>query len=606
MFTLETIQIPIISPIVSLIMFAGLYYLGQIIISFFKIGKIFSSVSSLEFQYALIGIIIVTFLIYPFIKLNFFNYYFIYFFSFILIILGICFIIFNFNKLKLIKIKLSKKLFLYLIISCYLLISLGLITDADSLDYHLGVPLYILNNESYPKIKFWMHLTKSGSGEIFYTIGLINNALQLPGLTQFAGIISIFGLFQKKIKFKNNQDDFYITLIALSCPVLIFFISSAKVQLVYVAASTLIFTLIFFSDYKLLNNLKLIILINIIFVTAISAKFSFALSSFILWFALLVISYKYKFHLKYIFVSIIIFSYILLPRSYYRFDLYDFKLIESLFKPLPLHLYGYGQLYESLTSCGYNGCFPYWLIFPKNLGTFTETLGIGSIAILLIKFKKTNVFYFAMAVLIIQIFFSAIFGPNNARWYIEPFMWGLITIKIFGFRNLILKKIFFNIGMFQSLVILIVLFYGVYSLTPGSFSENQSNRILSKNADGYKLFKWANKNLSSEDIIISTHRSFALGGKKFIPGDIMLYIDVNNEESIIYFEELKKFKPNLILFYGSKKNYQKLSGCLGELLFYKKNISTKGSRNPFNRMYEKFDGYIYKFNYKDLPNCSIN
>ena len=605
MFTLETIQIPILSPIVSLIIFVGLYCLGQIVISFLKIEKVISSVSLLEFQYALIGIIIVTFLIYPFIKLGIFNYYFIYFFSFFLILLGIYFIIFNFKKIKLIKINLSKKIILYLIIISYLLLALGLITDADSLDYHLGVPLYILNNETYPKIKFWMHLTKSGSGEIFYTIGLINNALQLPGLTQFAGIISIFGLFQKKIKFKNNYDDFYITLIALSCPVLIFFVSSAKVQLVYVAASTLIFTLIFFSNYKLLNNQRVIILINIIFVTAISAKFSFALSSFILWFTLLVISYKSKFHIKYIFISIVIFSYILLPRSYYRLDLYEFNLIESLFKPLPVHLYGYSQLYESLTSCGYNGCLPYWLIFPKNFGTFTETLGIGSIAILLIKFKKTKVFYFVIAVLIFQIFFSAIFGPNNARWYIEPFMWGLIAIKFFGFRNLILKKLFFNIGLFQSLIILIVLFYGVYSLTPGSFSENQSNRILSKNADGYKLFEWANKKLKREDIIISTHRSFALGGKNFIPGDVMLYIDVNNKESIIYMKELKKLKPNLILFYGSKKNYQKLTGCLGELVFYKKDVSTKGSRNPFNRMSEKFDGYIYKFNYKALPYCSI-
>ena len=155
MFTLETIQIPVISPIISLIIFFGLCNLGQLIIEFLKIEKIISSVTSLKFQYPMIGIIFVTFFIFPFAQLSLFSKYLIYFFSYSLILLGIYFIYNNFNKFQISSFKTSKEFILIIIITCYLLISLGLITDADSLDYHMGVPLYILNYEQYPNEKFW-------------------------------------------------------------------------------------------------------------------------------------------------------------------------------------------------------------------------------------------------------------------------------------------------------------------------------------------------------------------------------------------------------------------------------------------------------------------
>ncbi len=605
MYTLETIQIPVISPLISIVIFFGLCGMGQIIIKLLKLEKILYPISSVEFQYPIIGIIFITFFIFPFVQLSLFNKDLIYFFSYSLILLGIYFIYINLNKINFRLFKFKKELILIIIIVCYLLISLGLITDADSLDYHTGVPLYILNNEHYPNEKFWMHLTKSGSGEIFYTIGLINHATQLPGLTQFAGILSFLGLFLKKINIKNNYESYHLALIAISCPILIFFVSSAKVQLIYAASSALIFTAIFFSKSKLLKNSNFIIFINILLVTAISAKFSFALSSSILWLSLLIISYKNNFFFKYIIFSIIVFSYILIPRSIYRIDLYEFELISSFLNPLPTHLYGYKQLHESLTSCGFHGCFPYWLIFPKSLGSFTESLGIGSLAILLIKFNKFKTIFPILLIIISQIVLSFIFGPNNARWYIEPFLWSLITLKYLGFSNITAKKIFFNLGLIQSLIIILPLTFAVYSLTPGSFSKYYSNKVLSKNADGYQLFSWANKNINKDDVLISTHRSFALGNFKVLPGDLFLYTDIKNKKNKIYYEELKNLKPNLILFYDTKKNFKKLENCIGNLIFYKKNVGVKASRNPFNRIDRRFDGYIYEFNYDKLPNCAL-
>ncbi len=605
MYNLENIFIPTFSPVISILIFLGIHSLGIIIFNITKIGKIISTVSDTRFQCSLIGIISLTFLIYPFVILNFFNLIIIKIISYSLIVMGIFFFLSNLKYIYF-KNKLSwQSILLIIIIFGYFIISLSPNTNADSLDYHLGLPIYILNNQSYPELKFWMHLPKSGSGEIFYLIGLINHAEQLPALTQFSAILSLVGIILKKINFSHEKRNIFLALIAISCPVIIFFITSAKVQLVYVASSTLLFTLVFFGKEKNLINKDFIFLFNLLLITAITAKFSFALSSFLLWIIGFYIFYKNKISLKYLFISLIVFSYLFIPRTIYRIELYDFTFINSLLAPLPTHLYGYQQLYISLTSCGYNGCFPYWLVFPKNLGTFSESLGIGSLAILLINFKKDKKLLLILSIIILQIFISHIFGPNNARWYIEPFMWSIITIKFYGFNSKFLENIFYKIGFAQSLIILLPLIYGIFSFTPGSFSKYYNDKVLAKNADGYELFKWVNKNLKEDDILISTHRSFSLGKNRVLPGDLFLYTDLNNIENKIYYNEIKQLKPNLILFYDKKNNYEAIKNCIGELVYFKKNVGQKGSRNPFNRTKEKYDGYIFEFKYRDLPDCAF-
>ena len=62
-------------------------------------------------------------------------------------------------------------------------------------------------------------------------------------------------------------------------------------------------------------------------------------------------------------------------------------------------------------------------------------------------------------------------------------------------------------------------------------------------------------------------------------------------------------KPTHILFYNDKKNYNKLEKCIGKLLHYKKNVGKFTARNPFNKQQKYYDGYIYEFNNKKLPNC---
>ena len=74
-------------------------------------------------------------------------------------------------------------------------------------------------------------------------------------------------------------------------------------------------------------------------------------------------------------------------------------------------------------------------------------------------------------------------------------------------------------------------------------------------ANGYKIASWANDVLKNiDDTVIYTHRSISLARFKVLPGDFLLYIDLDSkkdfEENLIYFQEILKLSPKYILFYG--------------------------------------------------------
>ena len=54
-----------------------------------------------------------------------------------------------------------------------------------------------------------------------------------------------------------------------------------------------------------------------------------------------------------------------------------------------------------------------------------------------------------------------------------------------------------------------------------------------------------------------------------------------------------------------KKYFKKLSNCLGNLVYFNKKAGKFSSRNPFNRRNNFYGGYIYEFNYEDLPGCAV-
>ena len=604
----NNIFIPILSPLISIILFIGLFHLGKIFVNLLNVHDKISKISDNRYQYAVIGSILSTAIIYPFILLNIVNVkLFLSVISITIFLLGLIetFNFFRSEKINfIIKNNLNYNFLLsILILLLYFLLTLAPITNADSLDYHVGVPFYIINNNVYPELKFWTHFLKSGSGEVLNAVGFILKGEQFPSLVQFSGILSIFGILKNK---KINKKANIFLLLFLSCPILILLVSSAKPQLNYIGSSALVFSIIFLSDLKNLKSLNLIIFILILIFASINAKFSFALSASIFWITLSYYAFINKKLDKFILYSIFFSLIIIAPKIYFKLHVYEMSFFDAVIKPLPTNIYGYSQLYQSLTSCGYKGCFPYWLFIPSSLGTIPETLGIGSLVILFVSIKKNFRQNLIFLVIILYVVLAFKFGQNNPRWFLEVFVWLILLTHYYGLKNDFSYKLFLIGANIQSLGVVLILLYGIFTLSIGSLSQSLREKVLINSANGYELFKWSNSKLNEKDILISTHRSFSLSNIKTIPGDIFYYINIRDKRSQIHFNEIKKIKPTHILFYNDKKNYNKLEKCLGKLLHYKKNVGKFTARNPFNKTQKYYDGYIYEFNYEKLPNCIFN
>ena len=239
---------PILNLITSIILIFGFYELGKIIIKNTFLNKVIGSISSVKYQAILISGNFIIIISYPII-LFFHQVSKIYLISisYFILFLGV------YKLLKKIKSLNQKEIFtfrfnfkLYIIYFCiiaYFLISTGPVTSADSLDYHLYVSKFIVENGFFPNSLNHFHTKLSGAGEILIAIGLIVGTEQFSSILQFMGIISILGILK-------NKKNLIFNYLILGIPVLLFFVSSIKPQLFQIASISMIFAIALFSETK--------------------------------------------------------------------------------------------------------------------------------------------------------------------------------------------------------------------------------------------------------------------------------------------------------------------------------------------------------------------
>ena len=127
-------------------------------------------------------------------------------------------------------------------------------------------------------------------------------------------------------------------------------------------------------------------------------------------------------------------------------------------------------------------------------------------------------------------------------------MWILLICAKYGiFYDIKIFKFFCRV---QAIVVVAGILYGVYSLFPGSLTSSLKSKVLSLNANGYALFKWANSNLDKEDVVLSIHKSISLGKSNYISTDFIPYVDFNDERSEKLIKLINEKNPNYLLTWG--------------------------------------------------------
>jgi hypothetical protein len=590
--------------IYSLILIAGLYQIGSLIFKINTINKIFIEISDTKYQKVFLSTNLILLVCYPLIlysnKINFIPIL-----SIILFFFGL-FKIFNKlkKKIKLFKIKFDKNqidryLVLFTILALFLL-SLSPNTHGDSLGYHFVVAKKLLSSGKYFADITHFHSLLAGSGEIIIAVGLFFGSEQFGGLIQFSGLVSIFGIF-KKI---DNKNKYYYFLLVITTPIILFLSSTAKPQLFHICSSVVIFSLYFLGNSKNLTSNEekwKIVLSLLILLVSVSAKFNLILSSFILIIYIFYISIKNDNYKFFLYASVLIFLTFYLPIIFWKYVNLGGNFFQYFYSPLPLSILGFEEFTQYLARYG-RGTNYLKIIFPTNLNQLSNSIGIafGYIFLLNLRIKDVRIVFLMV---ILYLLLNYLFGQFIGRTFLEPLFWILLISAKYG--NSLRLKIFEYFCRFQTFIVIGAILYGVFTIFPATFSKENKDIVLSNNANGYSLFKWANTKLNKDDVVISFHKSIALGKSQYIATDFMWFVDFKNTRSKIFVDAIIDKKPEFMLTYGypnQKPKLGKFKDCVDELKYFKKFVGTFEARNPFNRG-NKYNGYIYKFNLSKFPKC---
>lgn len=503
---------------------------------------------------------------------------------------------------------------IYLILFFYFLLSVSPITDPDSLDYHITVPLYQLNFQDSPFLGYWLTSQLSGAGESFLIYGLSLGAYNLSQVLQFFSLLSLILLVLnfKNFNYEIDQNNrFYISLSILLIPVFVFLISTSKPQLFPTITNIISLLLVIFYLPKSKNKFSLIYFSIIIFLLFCSTqyKFSFFLSSGIIYFLALIVMIKKKLLIKSIFVSFIIFSAVILPRELYEYINLNDNIIYNFLNPITDNFAAENFNRSLKHGTGNSPLFPYWIFFPfPEFDKITYSLGFTVLYFILIfDFKKKNV----KKVLIISIFFiilALVFAQPVGRFFLEPFLW-LLLISLFSFQNKKKSNIVFidKALLFAGFIFVIILGYYSLNLTKGNINNKFYQNVLKDNADGYMLYNWANNVLPDDVVIISTHRSLSFYKHKAVSYEFRFFPNSLTKDGFnFYLDKIIKEKPQFILYSSTEHNTKNdvLKNCRGILFEYKKDVGFTAGRNPFFKK-KYYDGYIYKLDIEKLKNCKI-
>ena len=612
---------PIIFNLVSSILFAsGFFFIGYLCITILKIEKIIKEISIPVYQYCSFGIIIFLVLLYPFFFLGLLNNYLFKYLSIFVLLLGCFNYIFFFKKiLDFYKKNINKiyqfniNYFYLLFLISYLFLSLAPITSGDSVAYHGAAAKYILNNGTFPKEIFDLNLVLAGVGEFLNAFALSISAYQFTSLIHFIGLISIFGIFSKLlddyfVDLKNKQLFF---LLILSCPVLIFLLSTSKPQFFYSALILFSYSsLIHILKFKKKSEIAILFIISVVFCSiAFNAKSSFAISFF-----LIVINYfflikkKSKFYII-IFASIFISIFLLVPHLIWKQYIFNYPFYNFLFNPLPMNIPGFLLKLNEIHSYDSAG-FPISLLIPLSFSKLTTFLGFGCFYLYFLIIKKFPNKKIFLSNIIFFLFVMSFFGQKTSRFYLEIYLFTiLICVTIFhDIKNNSFFKILRILIYLQSIFVFILLTFSILILFPGSINKEWNRKVLSSYANGYNLYNWVNSILPSNSKIITSHRSTYFSSNIVFFLDFIYFVEVDNAYQKNYWLlKLKQQNPNFILFYGKNNNFSyseyNFKNCTEGLYASKKDVGFHETRSPFNKGKEAYNSYIYKFNSEKLPDC---
>src|SRR5688500_17538770 len=113
------------------------------------------------------------------------------------------------------------------------LIALSPVTNADSLDYHVGVALSVVRDGAMPVQPEWFHGRLAAAGEVLNALGLAVGAEAFGALLQFTGLVCVIAMLVGVCREVLSEPEatrrgLLLALATVSTPVLLFLATAPK------------------------------------------------------------------------------------------------------------------------------------------------------------------------------------------------------------------------------------------------------------------------------------------------------------------------------------------------------------------------------------------
>ena len=489
------------------------------------------------------------------------------------------------------------------LLAAYGLLSLAPSTDADSLDYHLGVALQVLNAGGWIFAPEWFHSRLAGSGEVLNAIGLSIGAEQFGSLLQFSGLLAIVSLLiPSGLSNSKLSSPAIFAIIFAASPALLQLISSSKPLLLPVAMTTLAFALILKNpEHRKAHFLLACFLV----MSASQMKLNFLMSGCVVGLMGLVLMQRAG-HLRFaLLVGVLSACFIMLPYALWKSIHFGGSIMDALLMPFPGEWPGYEHFELALRNWRESAlAFPFSLVFTTSPGLISTTLGIGPILAmigLVGLVRKDARFPIALAIisiLLVTILGVAI-GQSGARFYLEPFAWALLLLSWQRpTPSLFSNRIVLGVVVCQALLTFSLIIFGIYALLPGALSPTWRSHVMERSAN--EEMQWAASILPADAVLLSEARSKALSPVSFVSLDWAIHVNLNSIDAKPYLDEVVERRVTHILVKGDPE-VSPWRGCFGQLVDgpFKAHMAT---RNPLNRG-QAYDVWLYQFKSSELPGC---
>lgn len=434
------------------------------------------------------------------------------------------------------------------------LASFGPPTDADSLGYHLFVPLDWIGHQGAQAAPDFLHARLIGLGESLNMLGLAIGSDCLGSVFQAIGLLAaVVALVSVATTEADGVFGFAIVASCLLNPLLTL---TSKPQLLPAAATCVALALFVAHRRTAFQKLDAGVLWLIFGCLNFAAACKYSCIPPAVAVAILVLAslWQTRWRSTALLVALSTFAVIAFPVFFRNFLFYRDPLspmLESLKEradPVITTFAGYLRDFGGDRSLHHLVRLPWNYLVPTKPWQLTSVLGAGALAVVVAVGRRTeNVDVLAAAIGVTLV--TVVFGQLQARFFFEPYLWAglLAVLASWGLR----KRFVFALLSVQLVLTSAVALFAAWNFFPAALTQSAREDLMTRMTIDYALAKWLDGVLPADAVVATDRLSMSLVPRPVVPVDfakmaIQSTIDAPQQRARIR-SVLSKARANVLL-----------------------------------------------------------